>query len=259
MIQQPELGKKIADYRKSKGLTQEELVEKCNLSVRTLQRIEAGEVTPRNYTVKLILEVLELDFENSLNSQTEKARGGTEKWLEQFYISFIDLFNLKTNTMKKLSILSVTVFAIVFGISSLASQAFGQSDSKAKKEIEKSNANFVKWFNNGDISSLVELYSDDACLVSRGCGKDFIKNYYSAETSKFKFTELKSINIEVKDTVAIEKGKWSAVLKSGEAIGGEYLSEWRFTNNKWLIVSESSGLSLDKKPGNNLKSGSAVN
>jgi len=46
MIQQPELGKKIADFRKSKGFTQEELVEKCNLSVRTLQRIEVGEVTP---------------------------------------------------------------------------------------------------------------------------------------------------------------------------------------------------------------------
>jgi transcriptional regulator with XRE-family HTH domain len=36
MIQQPELGEKIADYRKAKELTQEELVEKCNLSVRTL-------------------------------------------------------------------------------------------------------------------------------------------------------------------------------------------------------------------------------
>jgi transcriptional regulator with XRE-family HTH domain len=45
-IQQPNLGKKIAKLRKAKGLTQEELVEKCNISVRTLQRIEAGEVAP---------------------------------------------------------------------------------------------------------------------------------------------------------------------------------------------------------------------
>ena len=81
MIQQPELGKKIADYRKSKGLIQEELVEKCNLSVRTLQRIEAGEVTPRIYTVKLILEVLELDFEKFLSSQNENNKGWNKKWL----------------------------------------------------------------------------------------------------------------------------------------------------------------------------------
>ncbi|WP_296619239.1 helix-turn-helix transcriptional regulator, partial [Marivirga sp.] len=61
-MQQPELGHKIQNWRKAKGLTQEELVEKCNLNVRTLQRIEAGEVLPRSYTIKSILEVLNVDF-----------------------------------------------------------------------------------------------------------------------------------------------------------------------------------------------------
>lgn len=41
-MKQPELGKKITELRKGKGLTQEELVDKCNISVRTLQRIEAA-------------------------------------------------------------------------------------------------------------------------------------------------------------------------------------------------------------------------
>lgn len=245
MIQQPELGKKIADYRKSKGFTQEELVEKCNLSVRTLQRIEAGEVTPRIYTIKLILEVLELDFEDSLSSHSENHKGRFEKWLGQFYISFIDLFNLKTNTMKKVSILSIAILAIVLGISSITNVTFGQSDSRVKKIIEKTNADFLEYFNNGEINSLVELYRNDACLVSRGCGKEFIKNYYSIESSKYKFTEIKATSVSVSDTIAVEKGKWSAILNSGEKIGGEYLSEWRFTNKKWLIVSESSGLSFN--------------
>ncbi|HET8859734.1 helix-turn-helix transcriptional regulator [Marivirga sp.] len=61
-MKQPELGYKIQNWRKAKGLTQEELVEKCNLNVRTLQRIEAGEVLPRSYTIKSILEVLNVDF-----------------------------------------------------------------------------------------------------------------------------------------------------------------------------------------------------
>ena len=74
--------------REEKGLTQEELVEKCNLSVRTLQRIEYGEVTPRTYTVKLIFEALDLNYENSFVSE----KGMISKWLEQFFISFIDLF-----------------------------------------------------------------------------------------------------------------------------------------------------------------------
>lgn len=50
IMRQPELGKKILELRKEKGLTQEELVEKRNISVRTLQRIETGEVTPRVFT-----------------------------------------------------------------------------------------------------------------------------------------------------------------------------------------------------------------
>ncbi|MDN5202265.1 helix-turn-helix transcriptional regulator [Fulvivirgaceae bacterium BMA10] len=61
-MKQPELGKKIADLRKEKNLTQEELVELCNVSVRTIQRIESGEVTPRSSTLKIILLALDQDI-----------------------------------------------------------------------------------------------------------------------------------------------------------------------------------------------------
>jgi len=61
-MKQPELGIKILELRKAKGLTQEELVERCNINVRTIQRIEAGEVTPRSYTMKSILAALDYDF-----------------------------------------------------------------------------------------------------------------------------------------------------------------------------------------------------
>jgi transcriptional regulator with XRE-family HTH domain len=241
MIHQPELGKKISDYRKDRGLTQEDLVQKCNLSVRTLQRIEAGEVNPRAFTVRLIFEALDLSYDHSLKSMNGDDKG----LLQQFYINFIDLFNLKTNVMKKVSILSMVLFAIVFSIFSLASESEAQSVSKAESIIEQNNANFKKWFNSGDIDSLVELYRDDACLVSRGCGKDYIRNYYNFESGRFKFSELSITSISVSDTIAVEKGKWRAMLSSGETIGGEYLSEWRYKDKKWLIVSESSGLSID--------------
>lgn len=68
-MKQPELGKKISEWRKAKGLTQEELVEKCNLNVRTIQRIEAGEVTPRSYTIKAILDALEVEHSSQLESE----------------------------------------------------------------------------------------------------------------------------------------------------------------------------------------------
>ena len=69
-MNQPDLGKKIAELRKAKGFTQEELVEKCNLSVRTLQRIESGEVTPRSYTVKIIFALWIIPFMIQLKAAT---------------------------------------------------------------------------------------------------------------------------------------------------------------------------------------------
>ena len=61
-MKQPDLGKAIAGIRKSKGLTQTELSEKCNITVKTIQRIESGRVTPRSYTVKTISQALSVDF-----------------------------------------------------------------------------------------------------------------------------------------------------------------------------------------------------
>jgi transcriptional regulator with XRE-family HTH domain len=144
MIQQPELGKKIADLRKAKGLTQEELVERCNLNVRTLQRIESGEATPRTYTLKLIFEALEYSFDKSENEKELIL-----KWLEQFYISFIDLFNLKTNTMKKISILTVMTTAIFLGIFVVSTRLSAQDSDSPKGDkdlIENSSKSELPFF-----------------------------------------------------------------------------------------------------------------
>jgi transcriptional regulator with XRE-family HTH domain len=70
-MQQPELGKRLTALRKEKNLTQEELVEKSHVSVRTIQRIEAGEVLPRTVTVKILLEALGTSYESFLTKQNQ--------------------------------------------------------------------------------------------------------------------------------------------------------------------------------------------
>ncbi len=77
-MKQPELGGYIANLRKEQGLTQEELVELCNINVRTIQRIEAGDVTPRNYTIKNILQALGSSYENLVNELHEPATTSQE-------------------------------------------------------------------------------------------------------------------------------------------------------------------------------------
>lgn len=57
------LAHRVAAARKKKGLTQEELADVTGVTVRTIQRIESGETTPRPYTLKAIAAALGTSFE----------------------------------------------------------------------------------------------------------------------------------------------------------------------------------------------------
>ncbi|MDW5289754.1 helix-turn-helix domain-containing protein [Formosa sp. PL04] len=70
-----EIGKKIRDVRKKKGLSQEELADAAKINLRTIQRIENNENEPRGKTLHLICEVLDLNAEDLLDygKQTDKS------------------------------------------------------------------------------------------------------------------------------------------------------------------------------------------
>ena len=57
------IGIVIKEVRKQKGLTQLDLSEHANISVRTIQRIEKDEVEPSFYSLKSISEILDVDLE----------------------------------------------------------------------------------------------------------------------------------------------------------------------------------------------------
>jgi transcriptional regulator with XRE-family HTH domain len=102
-MKQPELGKKISELRKIKGLTQEELVEKCNISVRTLQRIETGEVTPRSYTIKTILAALDYDL-STIHMSDDTVIHSTVRSLKKYILLDIDLAASTDYFIKQLNI-----------------------------------------------------------------------------------------------------------------------------------------------------------
>ena len=125
-------GKKLIKARQANGWTQMDLSEKSNISLRTIQRIESGEVNPRAYTLNQLSEIIGLDFfeelENSGASKSEIRHSGFTL-LKMILWHFSDLFNLKTNTMKKVTILTIITTAICFGLFSLTSEIKAQ-DSK---------------------------------------------------------------------------------------------------------------------------------
>jgi len=79
-MNQPNLGLKVSELRQKKGITQEQLAEACEISPRTIQRIESGEVDPRAYTLNCLGTVLEFDFEEE-NSTNENL------WLTVLHLS----------------------------------------------------------------------------------------------------------------------------------------------------------------------------
>ena len=67
--------------RKLKGFTQTTLSEKSEVTVRTIQRIEKGDVNPQLQTVKLLANALEIDIEDLLVLDNPKEETLHKKWL----------------------------------------------------------------------------------------------------------------------------------------------------------------------------------
>ena len=70
-MKQLELGNTIANLRKQKGLTQEELALRCGLNVRSIQSLESGSVTTRSATIKLLAEELDFEFNDKIDDDSK--------------------------------------------------------------------------------------------------------------------------------------------------------------------------------------------
>lgn len=97
IMKQPELGKKIAEFRNECGFTQEQLAEKANINIRTIQRIESGEVLPRLSTLKIIMENLGRDFKE-INGENgyfviEKSEYLKTAWISGIIMAIIFSIN----------------------------------------------------------------------------------------------------------------------------------------------------------------------
>ncbi|MEL7121793.1 MAG: helix-turn-helix transcriptional regulator [Bacteroidota bacterium] len=72
------LNELIHKTRQEKQLSQDELAEAAGVSLRTIQRIEKGEVTPRPFTLRSILSVLDVSIDD-LNEQTTSSPAAIDR------------------------------------------------------------------------------------------------------------------------------------------------------------------------------------
>ena len=110
-----ETGKLIKELRIKKGMTQEELADKTEVSTRTIQRIENGEVDPRAYTLQMIARALEVDYnvfvEIEPDEESDINQVNVNNWLGLLHFSGIIplifptvlIWHFKKDTIKSMS------------------------------------------------------------------------------------------------------------------------------------------------------------
>jgi transcriptional regulator with XRE-family HTH domain len=107
----------LREGRLSKGLTQKELSERSNISIRSIQRIENGEIIPRSHTLKTLAGILDLSFEEFMKSARRQN------------ITILDNEDVETQSPSRLNtaqriILSVGIcFVIIFLAGAFVMQA----------------------------------------------------------------------------------------------------------------------------------------
>ncbi|SNR14771.1 N-acetylmuramoyl-L-alanine amidase [Tenacibaculum jejuense] len=171
---------KLIEVRTSKGLTQTEVANLCNISLRTIQRIESGTVTPRAYTIKQISEALGFDFfkvYDDPDTYTEEETKTKNNF--QTSIGFVkDLFNLKTNTMKKVSILSSFCFLIATFIFLFSNKSNAQTSKKIEPKLKITSESEliipvkIAFTNDLTLDDLTQIKKD---LLNKGIIVDYKK------------------------------------------------------------------------------------
>ena len=75
------LAENLVYQRKLKGLTQKDLADRTNVTVRTIQRIEKGETDPHLQTIKLLAAALEVEVNDLVVLEDPKEENIQKKWL----------------------------------------------------------------------------------------------------------------------------------------------------------------------------------
>src|SRR5688572_21645703 len=65
----------VKESRIAKGFTQKDLSELTQISTRSIQRIENGELTPRSYTIKTLAKALDFSLDDLEETEFDQKSG----------------------------------------------------------------------------------------------------------------------------------------------------------------------------------------
>jgi transcriptional regulator with XRE-family HTH domain len=129
-----ELGARVKERRISMGMTQSELAGYCEIDVRTVQRIEAGIVSPRFHTLKKLNEALSTEFEFHRSEHAKAGSSGNRLWLWlTVLLSIIFVFLFYPIVDKNYSFLESAVYTgigliVIWGVFFIRARIFSSWD-----------------------------------------------------------------------------------------------------------------------------------
>lgn len=118
-MDQIKIGKFIAELRKGKNMTQEQLGERLGVSFKTISKWENGRGMPELSTLKPLSEELEVSINEILSGEKIKEEIYQEK-LEENIINTIDYTNRKIENRNNLIGLILIVFGVLISITAVA-------------------------------------------------------------------------------------------------------------------------------------------
>lgn len=158
------LGENILELRKKKGLSQEQLGEKVNVTRQTISNWELNETSPNPEQLKLLSSVLEVSIDdlldNDIKSIMESKISNTEK------LAGLILKILKVMGVLILAFLIFIIFSLIIFNSNKSSNVVAEKENRM--------VDLECRLNNNDYNYSVEFDKDDNII--NVVGRDFINS-----------------------------------------------------------------------------------
>lgn len=198
-MNQDKIGKFIAESRKAKKLTQEELAEKLGVNNRTISRWENGHNMPDVSLYKTLCETLEISIEELINGEKTPKKNLKQSY-EKAIISTINSSQKNKNKMHKVinlllliiiltSIITISILIYyknkypkidIYNISILNSDV-----NKLNEELTLDKGTYKIWFYGIDSLQLSDAknnyYDLRSALKYKQVNIDDVKNYLESQ------------------------------------------------------------------------------
>lgn len=156
--------------------------------------------------------------------------------------------SMTTTTQRYLTVALVAL--AVTALALLAPTAFAQQDDEGA--ITSTRQQWQEAYNAGDVTSLADLYTEDAALYDADGrvaeGRDAIRAHLEQETAEANGgrpqVALEPIEMLVDGDTAYDLGRYTLTSAAGEAAEGHYLVILRRVDGEWLIHRQIANLIL---------------